>query len=127
MPTPNTIEPWLKRAMAIFAPLDGSASSVTSSCSRSALPIPPSSMTLRDRTKGKSPVPISTSLSTNSAKLMASNTVGDDWKNEASTYLSDQSDGGWSSSLSPTENETLTTKKLPRVILRLGKPPDPSR
>jgi len=35
-------------------------------------------------------------------------------------------DGGRSSSLNSTEDETLTTKRLPRVILRLGKPPDAS-
>jgi len=80
-------------------------------------------MTLRNRTKGKSPIPI---LSTNNTELMP----GDDHKDEASAYsTSDQSsveDGGRLSSLSSTEDETLARKKLPRVILRLGKPPDPT-
>ncbi|KAF8811560.1 hypothetical protein BYT27DRAFT_7252655 [Phlegmacium glaucopus] len=58
LPTPSSTDPWLEHAMAIFTPLDGSASLVTSS-SRSAPPIPSSSMTLRNQTKGKSPVPIS--------------------------------------------------------------------
>jgi len=85
-------------------------------------------MMLRNRTKGKNPVPISSSLSTNGIKLMTSSTVDDDLKEEASAYSAgDQSsveDGAQSSNPSSTE-ETLTTKKLPRVILRLGKPPDP--
>lgn len=55
--------------------------------------------------------------------------MDDDLKEEASAYSAgDQSsveDGAQSSNPSSTE-ETLTTKKLPRVILRLGKPPDPS-
>ncbi|KAF8811572.1 histone deacetylase complex protein [Phlegmacium glaucopus] len=130
LPTSSSTDPWLERAMAIFAPLDGSASLVTSSSSRSALPIPSSSMTLRNRTKGKSPIPISSSLSANGTKLMTGNTVGDDQKDEASACSAGEQssveDGGRSSSLNSTEDQTLTTKKLPRVILRLGKPPDPS-
>ena len=50
--------------------------------------------------------------------------VVDNQKDEASNaYPADQSDGRLSSS-SSTEDKTLTKKKLPRVILRLGKPPD---
>jgi len=105
--------------MAIFAPLDGSPSLVTSS-SRSALPIPSSSMTLQNRTKGKSPVPISSSPSANGAKSMTGDTVGDGQEDEAGACsageLSSVEDGGRSSSLSSTEDETLTTR-LPRVIL----------
>lgn len=118
MSTPKSTEPWLERAMMIFAPLDGSASLVTSSSSRSAFRvIPSSSMTLRNRNKGKkSSVPIS-------------NTVGRDdnhQKDEKITSGSVEDGGASSSSLSSTEeDETLTVrKKLPRVILRLGKPPD---
>jgi histone deacetylase HOS3 len=117
--------------MMIFAPLDGSASLVTSSSSRSVLPIPPSSMTLRNRNKGRSPVPNSSLPATNTTIGNNNDTVGDDQKDEASTSGSDQSsveDGGQpSSSLisGPEEDETLIVKKkLPRVILRLGKPPD---
>jgi len=117
--TSKSTEPWLERAMMIFAPLDGSASLVTSSSSRSAFRvIPSSSMTLRNRNKGKKgSVPIS-------------NTVGRDdnhQKDEKITSSGSVEDGGASSSsLSSTEeDETLTVrKKLPRVILRLGKPPD---
>ena len=129
--TPSPNEPWLERATKIFASLDGSASSVTSSSSRSVLPIPPSSMTLRNRNKEKGPVPIPSLEATNDTnKLMIGNTVGDDQKDEAVTCSGDQSsleDGvGRSSNLSLTggDDETLTRKKLPRVILRLGKPPD---
>jgi hypothetical protein len=105
--------------MMIFAPLDGSASLVTSLSSRSAFPvIPSSSMTLRNRDKGKkSSVPIS-------------NIVGRDdnhQKDETITSSGLAEDGGAiSSSLSSTEEDETSTvrKKLPRVILRLGKPPD---
>lgn len=54
--------------------------------------------------------------------------VVDNQKDEASNaYPADQSavvDDGRLSSSSSTEDKTLTKKKLPRVILRLGKPPD---
>jgi hypothetical protein len=91
-------------------------------------------MTLRNRNKEISPVPSSSSLkvTNDTTKLTIGNTVGDDQKDEASTYSGDPKssieDGvGRSSGLSSTEgDETLTRKKLPRVILRLGKPPDPS-
>ena len=128
----SNTEPWLERAIEIFAPLDVSASLVTSSSSRYVTPIPPSSMTLRDRTKGKkSPVPIRHSPSTSSNDTKP-NTVINDQKDEASAYgvSSEQSvvedaGGGGSPCLSSIKDETLTTKKkLPRVILRLGKPPD---
>lgn len=109
--------------MMIFAPLDGSASLVTSSSSRSVFPVPSSSMTLRNRNKGKTPVSISS--------LLVNSTVGDDQKDETSTSLGDQGlveDGAQSAScLSSTAEDTLIErKKLPRVILRLGKPPDKS-
>ena len=89
-------------------------------------------MTLRNRNKEKSPVPISSLEVTNdTTKLLIGNTVGDeDQKGEANTYSGDKSSledgvGRSSSGLSSTEgDETLTRKKLPRVILRLGKPPD---
>ena len=91
-------------------------------------------MTLRNRNKEKSPIPISSLEATNdTTKPMKGNTVGDEQKDEASTtYSGDQGSlddgvGRSSSSLSSTEgDETLTRKKLPRVILRLGKPPDSS-
>ena len=90
-------------------------------------------MTLRNRNKEKGPVPVPslevTDVITN--KLMKGNTVGDDdQKDEASTCSGGQSsleDGvGRSSNMSSTggDDVTLTRKKLPRVILRLGKPPD---
>lgn len=114
--------------MMIFAPL---TSSVASS-SRSAFSIPPSSMTLRNRNKGKGPVPDSnlSSLLTNDTKSMTGNTVaGDEQKDETSACSAgDQSsaeDGGQTSSPNSTHNDALPKKKLPRVILRLGKPPDP--
>ncbi|KAF8811563.1 hypothetical protein BYT27DRAFT_7252658 [Phlegmacium glaucopus] len=111
LPTPSSTDPWLERAMAIFTPLDGS-------------------MTLRNRTKGKNLITISSSLSANDTKLMTGNTVGDDQKYEESASSagkqSSVEDGHRSSSLSSTEDKKLTTKGLPRVILRLGKPPDPS-
>ena len=127
----SSTEPWLERATTIFASLDASASLVTSSSSRSVLPIPPSSMTLRNRNKEKSPVPISSNLevTNDTAKPVTGNTIGYDQKDEASTYSGDQisiEDGvaRSSSSSSKEGDETLTRKKLPRVILRLGKPPD---
>ena len=127
----SSTEPWLERATTIFASLNGSASLVTSSSSRSVLPIPPSSMTLRNRNKEKSPAPISNleATSSNTTKLMG-NTAGDDKKDEARIYSGNQSppeDGAsrsLSSSSSTEGDETMTKKKLPRVILRLGKPPD---
>lgn len=128
----SSTEPWLERATTIFASLNGSASLVTSSSSRSVLPIPSSSMTLRNRNKEKSPIPTSNLEVKNdhTTKLTKGNTVGDDQKDEASIYSGNQRPledgvGRSSSSLSSTEgDETITRKKLPRVILRLGKPPD---
>jgi len=87
LPTPSSTDPQLERAMAIFTPLDGSASLVTSSSPRSAFPILSSSLTLRNRTKGKSPIPTSSSLSANDAKLITGDTVGDDQKCEASACV----------------------------------------
>ena len=127
----SATEPWLERATTIFASMDRSASLVASSSSRSALAIPPSSMTLRNRNKEKSSVPISSSEVT-SDRTLIDDAVGDDQKDKTNTYSGDQSSledgvGRPSSSLSSTEGDgTLTRKKLPRVILRLGKPPDVS-
>ncbi|KAF8802695.1 hypothetical protein BYT27DRAFT_7260799 [Phlegmacium glaucopus] len=101
LPTSSSPDPWLERAMAIFSPLDGSVSLVTSSSSRSALPIPSSSMTLRNRTKGKSSVLISSSSSANDTKLMTGNTIDDQKDEESACSAGEQSsveDGGWSSS-----------------------------
>ena len=127
----SSSDPWLERATTIFASLNGSASSVTTSSSRSVLPVPPRSMILRNRSKGESALPISNLEVTNdnTTKLMIGYTVGDDQKDEASTYSGDQRSleddvARSSSSLNSTGDETLTRKKLPRVILRLGKPPD---
>ena len=128
----NLTEPWLERATRIFASLNGSASLVTSSSSRSVLPIPPSSMTLRNRNKEKSPAPISKleAPNDNTTKLMIGDTVGDDRKDETSIYSGNQSPPedvaglSLSNSSSTEGDETITKKKLPRVILRLGKPPD---
>jgi hypothetical protein len=100
-------------------------------------------MTLRNRNKDKSPVPTTNSSleatndTASTTKLMIgnNNTVGDDQKkDEANTgdqksSLEEEDGVGRSSSsvsLSTEGDETLTRKKLPRVILRLGKPPDVS-
>ena len=90
-------------------------------------------MSLRNRNKEKSPASISNLEVTNdnTTKLVIGNTVGHDQKSEASIYSGDQSPpegvGRSSGNLSSTEgDETKTRKKLPRVILRLGKPPDSS-
>lgn len=91
-------------------------------------------MTLRNRNKEKSSIPISSLevTSDNTTKLMIDNAIGDDQKDKANTSSGDQGsieDGVSRSPLnsSSTEgDETLTRKKLPRVILRLGKPPDVS-
>ena len=132
-PSLSSTEPWLERATTIFASLDASASLVTSSSSRSVLHIPPSSMTLRNRNKEKNSVPIPSLEATNdTTKPLIGNTVGDGQKDEASTYSGDQSpdedghDRSSSSSSTERDQKTLTRKKLPRVILRLGKPPDRS-
>ncbi|KAF8811569.1 hypothetical protein BYT27DRAFT_7252663 [Phlegmacium glaucopus] len=108
LPSSSSPDPWLERAMTTFRPLYGS-------------------MTLRNRTKLKSPVPISSSLSANGTKLITGNTVGDDQKDGASASSvggqSSVEDGG--SVIRLEFDETLTMKRLPPVILRLGKPPDP--
>ena len=132
----GSTEPWLERATTIFSSLSGSASFVTSSSSRSVLPIPPSSMTLRNRNKEKSPARTSNLEVPNDSitKLVIGDTVGDDQKekDEAGTCSSgnqkrslEDGVGRSSFSLSSTTegDETVTKKKLPRVILRLGKPP----
>ena len=91
-------------------------------------------MTLRNRNLKKSPVPTSnlevTNDNLNTTKPMIDNTIGDDQKDEASNDSGNQSsleDGVGRSSSGSTlaeGDETMTRKKLPRVILRLGKPPD---
>ena len=148
---PSSTEPWLERATTIFASLDGSASLMTSSSSRSVVPIPPSTMTLRNRNKEKTPpVPIPSledSNDTNNKLMIGKNIVDENQKkqkDEAGTYSGDQKrDGGGgggggvgqssglmvNSTTTTTAtiegDETSTRKKLPRVILRLGKPPAP--
>jgi hypothetical protein len=101
---------------------------VTSSSSRSVIPIPPSSMTLRNRNKEKRMVPnLEVTNDTTEPVTGKGNAVGDDQKDEASTCSGDQSpiEYGVARPSSAIEGDgTLTRKKLPRVILRLGKPPD---
>ncbi|KIM41004.1 hypothetical protein M413DRAFT_445766 [Hebeloma cylindrosporum] len=135
---PGSVEPWLERTLEIFNPLDSSASQSTSSAPRATVPVPVSSRTLRDRTKaskGNNTTPGSSPSSSRvkpassvSAKSKISNSVSQG----SQVAESSSNDGAWSTGSSPltspssTEDEAPTTKKIPRVILKLGKPPETS-
>ncbi|KAJ7618768.1 Arginase/deacetylase [Roridomyces roridus] len=114
--------PWLERALGIFASLDlGTAAYATSSSTRA--PIAPSSRTLRERKK-----PGSTTVSAaSSPKAVAGKNgkglkttrlgVGKKVESEDSSSLSSEPSEG------DSEEEQEVTKKLPRVILKLGPQP----
>ncbi|KAJ6622555.1 Arginase/deacetylase [Mycena sp. CBHHK59/15] len=101
---PASTHPWLERAAAIFSSLDGSpAHSATPS--RTPVPLPPSSMMLRNR---KRLSPAASPRSKHGPKEAVATM-------ELSNSESSSSDG------SPP---SASGKKLPRVILRLGPAPD---
>jgi len=154
LPTASSVEPWLERSVAIFSSLDtGSAQFMTPSSSRTAIPLPPTSMTLRERKKpvsnSVSPAP-SPSANRSSKAVLAE---GEKTKERGKSKVSDEeqkllrtvaaippstvrefADGSHSPSSSTTESGSVSDsseppsvlKKLPRVILRLGPRPGAS-
>lgn len=142
MPAPGSVEPWLERTLAIFGALDGQATQATGSAARLVAPVSRSDRTLRDRTKGKSATPTATpsptksklaSAPTSAARSSKSSSVPQSrpasaqkpiaYKSSPDDYSSTDS-SPLSSSVSSTEVEQPATKKLPKVILRLGKAPE---
>ena len=144
MPAPGSVEPWLERTLFIFGALNEQAIQATGSATRSAAPIPRSDRTLRDRTKGKS-APSNAGPSPTKSKLMsASTSVANSskslpapqvrhastqkpvpYKSSADDYSSSASSSSLSSvSSTEVDQPASTTKKLPKVILRLGKAPE---
>ncbi|KDR83112.1 hypothetical protein GALMADRAFT_238934 [Galerina marginata CBS 339.88] len=133
LPAQGSLEPWIERTLAIFGPLDESASQSTSSAPRSSAPIPPSSRTLRDRTKAKDSTPGS-SPSANRTKPVSTTSPKSKAKPPAPVLTANLGSGGGGSA--STGSSPLTSpgssgdeapspiKKVPRVILKLGKRPD---
>lgn len=109
----GSAEPWLERTIAILEPLE------TLSVSSSRRPIastPPTSMTLRDRTKVK------TTSAAGSPSRPSTTPAKSTVPASASAPNASGTSGFESGS---TEGDATRTNKLPRVILRLGpKPPD---
>ncbi|KAJ7704976.1 histone deacetylase domain-containing protein [Mycena rosella] len=106
--TPANVHPWLERAVALFTSLDGSLAHSSASAPRA--PLPPSSMTLRDRKKPNS-------AATSAASSPRGKAVAAAGEAEASSSDSSSSDD------SPPPSASAAEKKLPRVILRLGPAP----
>ncbi|KAF8157895.1 histone deacetylase domain-containing protein [Crassisporium funariophilum] len=133
LPSQGALEPWLERTLAIFAPLDASASLAATSTPRAAVPLPPSSRTLRDRSKGNSasttPGPSPSAKRTKPSVAKPVSKAPGEMKKviaDAAEQDSTATATGQLSSLNSTEDVTSGIKKLPRVILRLGKPPEAS-
>ncbi|KAF8952428.1 histone deacetylase domain-containing protein [Flammula alnicola] len=139
LPAQGSVEPWLERTLVFSNQLEGTAAQATGSMPRLGVAVPPSDRTLRDRTKGKNVTPGSSPSSNKikpvSASAAASKaatvkpkagsaidrgvvTAGSGTDGYAST------DSSPLSSPSSTEDEAPAAKKLPRVILKLGKPPE---
>ncbi|CAA7262779.1 unnamed protein product [Cyclocybe aegerita] len=138
LPAASSVEPWLERTLAIFTPLDMAAASAVASAPRASVPVPTSTRTLRDRTKGKNAV-TRDSPSKSVGKSISSASVTSSRATQAETSAKIESVSGrlpnsnnerTSSNSSPlsspssTEDEARVTKKIPRVILKLGKPPE---
>jgi len=127
-------ESWLDRALVIFSSLDdGSAQYMAQASSlRPAVPIPPSSMTLREMKKMSVH---SVEGSPTSSPPMKRNTPTRKSRKSQSPQKQPQeslpllaadtpkSSSGSSSTGSNSDSVALP-KKLPRVILRMGPPPD---
>ncbi|KAF9011989.1 histone deacetylase domain-containing protein [Cyathus striatus] len=123
LPAPGSMDSWLERAVSIFTPLEGPAPAF----SRSVAPIPRSDRSLRDRSKIKSASSSPSRKSTSATKAKrtvreenAGGTATDSLKAPQAYY---ESDGSSLTSLD-SDHEPPVTKKLPRVILRVGKPPE---
>jgi histone deacetylase HOS3 len=130
-------ESWLDRALVIFSSLDdGSAQYMAQASSlRPAIPIPPSSMTLRERKKTSAHSvegsPTSSPPSKRNTPIGKSRKSQSPQKQPQESLLLLAADTPESSSRSlpmadPASNSdsVVLPKKLPRVILRMGPPPD---
>ncbi|KAH9480787.1 Histone deacetylase HOS3 [Psilocybe cubensis] len=122
LPAKGSVEPWIERTLSIFSSIDGSASTTSS---RSTF-IPPSSRTLRDRTKGREAMPKSPPASSASTKPVSSSKVkpGANIKSGDESFASTGSSPLTSPSPSSSEDEAPPIKRLPKVILKLGKAPE---
>ncbi|KAF9483589.1 histone deacetylase complex protein [Pholiota conissans] len=120
LPAAGSVEPWLERTLAIFTPLDNAASQATASAPRAAVPIPKSDRTLRDRTKGKNNASTTPTASPSISRTGSSAPNASPNRNR----FRKEDDESSLSSVSSNEDEAAPAKKLPKVILRLGKPPE---
>ncbi|KAJ2934510.1 hypothetical protein H1R20_g2645, partial [Candolleomyces eurysporus] len=128
LPAAGSTRQWIERSLAILAPLDSTAASVVSS-----LRAPPSAptMTLRDRTKpAKTPTPASSprrstrgkaSTSTSKPKAKRRPSKGGDTL-EAPIKFEHISSGSSNEGETSAPAAAPEQKKLPRVVLKLGKP-----
>lgn len=135
-PTTGSVETWLDRTVAVLSSLEPASGKMTPS--RSAPPVAPTSMTLRDRKKPSpsvSPVPDRVQKSQNVQRKVdapAHEGVALPRMKEEETEMvpslsSATADGGTStgeSSLSDTSETPSIPKRLPRVILKLGPRPE---
>ncbi|KAF8174257.1 histone deacetylase complex protein [Pholiota molesta] len=122
LPAAGSVEPWLERTLAIFTPLDEAATQATGSTARATVPVPRSDRTLRDRTKAKNATPV-VSPSASRTKSVVPTSSKPSPTPRTNPYISDDS-SSLSSVSSAGESEAPSAKKLPKVILRLGKPPE---
>lgn len=110
----GSAEPWLERTIAILEPLETSSMS-TSSSRRSIASVPPTSMTLRDRTKVKT---------TSSAEDPSGPSTTPAKSTVPASASAPKGSGTPSGSESgSTEGDATRSSKLPRVILRMGPKP----
>ncbi|KIM77695.1 hypothetical protein PILCRDRAFT_76443 [Piloderma croceum F 1598] len=130
-------ESWLDRALVIFSSLDdGSAQYMAQASSlRPAIPIPPSSMTLRERKKtsvhsleGSPTSSPPRKRNTPTGKSRKSQSPQKQPRESPPLFATDTPENSSRSSLMenpPSNSDSVALpKKLPRVILRLGPPPD---
>jgi histone deacetylase HOS3 len=125
--TPNSSEPWLERTLSILSSID-TTSPPTPARRSPNLPPPPLSMTLRDRTKGNSASPVS-SPSTPRSQISPPRHVGAQGSDPGKKDTDESSDRLEPISIkgitdTPNVAEPEAPKKIPRVILRLGRDPN---
>ena len=117
------IELWLERTLAILSPLDNAATHATASAPRYTVPAPPSSMALREKSK---PDPAAPTPPSHSKPISR---AGSKEKPKLKLIHDERATTGAKLSFTPsaplnlTDSEADTEKKLPRVILKLGNPP----
>jgi histone deacetylase HOS3 len=130
LPAPGSRRTWIERTLTILAPLDEVSASIVSSLK--AVPPPPIAMTLRDRSKipSKAPTPVPSPPRPTRAKAQGtgngrgrprkSGQVGVELEVPKLTAKSEDSSSN-EDELQVNRGGVPGAKKLPRVILKLGK------